>query len=132
MSRAVWVTTFVHSALGFTFGVSYRSSRKHSSRLVWLGTPSTICNRLGASYHYWGSLFVDRGKPCLERIRGALFHCAQPEIGGRLAVFPDAQSYGAGSSSFFRIIGNLVSGVAVCTLGTRAVCTRIAFLPEGV
>jgi len=132
MSRADWVTTFVHFALGFLFGVPIiRAVTTHQD---WSDGALPVPSEIGLALVIitGAAFFADSGKPCLKRIRCPLFHCTQSEIGGRLVVRMDAQSYGACRSGLPPIIGDLVSLRTVCALGAHSFCTSIACLRESV
>jgi hypothetical protein len=88
-SRAAWITTFVHYALGILFGIAIiRAVITHQD---WSGWTLPIAVEIGLLLVIiGGSRTLDRGKPCLERARCALCDCTQQEIGGRLVVCLDA------------------------------------------
>jgi drug/metabolite transporter (DMT)-like permease len=89
-SRAVWITTFVHYAMGIPFGAALiQAITTHQDWSDWK-IPIPVEIGLLLVIITGAVCLLTVVKPCLERARCALCDCTQQEIGVRLVVCLDA------------------------------------------
>lgn len=132
LGGAAWITMFVHFVLGFTFGVPI--VRAVTTYQEWSGRVIPVPSEIGlVLVIITGAAFLLVVANLALKGLGAPFAIA---LSKKLAMdwfyAWTRNPMGACGFGFSRLIGDLVSVIAVCTLGTHRVCTSIAFLRESI